>query len=175
MNVGDILSFFANRYPDKPAVYYHDKIITYGELNIRANKLGNKLLSLGFQVDDKIAILMRNCSEYVEIVFGMAKIGAIPVCVNFRLVGEEIKYIVNDSEALFTPCCYQLTDVETVHGSKVEPIKEIVSFRGRFCEQAKSGESVIAEGKLERVQQKGKDDHFRLLLGSKPSDHMVLI
>jgi predicted nucleotidyltransferase len=83
--------------------------------------------------------------------------------------------IVNDSEALFTPCCYQLTDVETVHGSKVEPIKEIVSFRGRFCEQAKSGESVIAEGKLERVQQKGKDDHFRLLLGSKPSDHMVLI
>ena len=99
MNVGDILSFFANRYPDKPAVYYHDKIITYGELNIRANKLGNKLLSLGFQADDKIAVLMRNCSEYVEIVFGMAKIGAIPVSVNFRLVGEEIKYIVNDSDS----------------------------------------------------------------------------
>ena len=99
MNVGDILKFFANRYPDKPAVYYLDKIITYRELNTRANKLGNKLLSLGFRANDKIAILMRNCSEYVEIVFGMAKIGAIPVCVNFRLVGEEIKYIVNDSDS----------------------------------------------------------------------------
>jgi predicted nucleotidyltransferase len=83
--------------------------------------------------------------------------------------------IVDDSEALFTPCCYQLTNVEILNGPKVEPIEEIVSFRGRFCEHAKSGESVIAEGKLERVQQEGKDDHLRLLLGSKPSDHMILI
>jgi acyl-CoA synthetase (AMP-forming)/AMP-acid ligase II len=99
MNVGEILRFFADKHPDKPAVYYSHKTITYRELNIRANKLGNKFLSVGFQANDKIAILMRNCSEYVEIVFGMAKIGAIPVCVNFRLVGEEIKYIVNDSDS----------------------------------------------------------------------------
>jgi predicted nucleotidyltransferase len=83
--------------------------------------------------------------------------------------------IVDDSEALFTPCCYQLNNVEILNGPKVEPIKEIVSFRGRFCEHAKSGESVIAQGKLERVQQEGTNDHFRLLLGSKPSDHMILI
>ena len=36
------------------------------------------------------------------------------------------------------------------------------------------GETVIAEGKLERVQQHGKHDYYRLLLGSKPSDHMIL-
>ncbi|PVX24294.1 MAG: hypothetical protein CW691_08050 [Candidatus Bathyarchaeum sp.] len=83
--------------------------------------------------------------------------------------------VVDDSEALFTPCCYPLADVKILDGTKAEPIKEIVSFRGRFCEHAKSGESVIAEGKLERVQQKGKDDYFRLLLGSKPSDHMILV
>ena len=83
--------------------------------------------------------------------------------------------IVDDSEALFTPCCYRVTNVEILNGTKVEPIEEIVSFRGRFCEHAKSGESVIAEGKLERVQQEGRKDHFRLLLGSKPSDHMILI
>jgi len=99
MNVGDILRFFANRHPDKPAVYYLDKTITYRELNIRANKLGNKLLSLGFRANDRVAILMCNCSEYIEVVFGMAKIGVIPVCINFRLVGEEIKYIVNDSDS----------------------------------------------------------------------------
>jgi predicted nucleotidyltransferase len=64
--------------------------------------------------------------------------------------------------------------VKTLEGTKAEHVEEIVSFRGRFCEQAKSGETVIAEGKLERLQQKGKRDHFRLLLGSKPSDHMIL-
>ncbi|MBN1784996.1 MAG: hypothetical protein JW815_04600 [Candidatus Bathyarchaeota archaeon] len=82
--------------------------------------------------------------------------------------------IANDSEALFTPCTYKLVNVQTIEGSKTEPIEEIVSFRGRFCEQAKSGETVIAEGKVERVQKEGKCDHFRLLLGNKPSDHMIL-
>ncbi|MHC3129979.1 MAG: hypothetical protein IBV52_07910 [Candidatus Bathyarchaeota archaeon] len=83
--------------------------------------------------------------------------------------------IADDSEAVFTPCSYKLANVEVLEGTKVEPLEEIVSFRGRFCEQARSGEAVIAEGKLERVQQEGKDDHFRLLLGSKPADHMILV
>jgi predicted nucleotidyltransferase len=83
--------------------------------------------------------------------------------------------VVDDSEALFTPCTYKLANVEILEGPKVEHLEEIVSFRGRFCEHARSDEAVIAEGKLERVQQEGKDDHFRLLLGGKPSDHMILI
>ena len=83
--------------------------------------------------------------------------------------------IVNDKEALFTPCTYKISNVKVIQGTKVEPIDEIVSFRGRFCEQAKIGEKVIAEGKIERVQQQGEDDHYRLLVGSKPSDHMILV
>jgi predicted nucleotidyltransferase len=83
--------------------------------------------------------------------------------------------VVDDSESLFTPCSYKLANVEILEGPEITPIKEIVSFRGRFCEHAKAGESVIAEGKLERVKQQRKDDHFRLLLGSKPTDHMVLV
>jgi len=83
--------------------------------------------------------------------------------------------IADDSEALFTPCSYKLANVQIIEGPKIEHIEEIVSFRGRFCEHARNGETVIAEGKLERVHQDGKNDHFRLLLGSKPSDHMILI
>jgi predicted nucleotidyltransferase len=83
--------------------------------------------------------------------------------------------VVDDSESLFTPCTYKLANVEVLEGTTTTPIEEIVSFRGRFCEHARSGETVIAEGKVERVQQQGQSDHFRLLLGSKPSDHMVLV
>ena len=82
--------------------------------------------------------------------------------------------VADDSEALFTPCSYEIVDAKILDGSKVEHIEEIVSFRGRFCEHARIGETVIAEGKLERVHQEGKSDHFRLLLGSKPSDYMIL-
>ena len=87
----------------------------------------------------------------------------------------KIKATIKDaSESLFTPCTYQLADIQILEGPKDKPIKEIVSFRGRFCEHALNDETVIAQGKLERLQQKGKDDYFRLLLGSKPSDHMIL-
>jgi uncharacterized protein len=82
--------------------------------------------------------------------------------------------VADDSESLFTPCTYKLANVQILEGPKTEHLEEIVSFRGRFCEHARNGEAVIAEGKLERVQQEGKDDHFRLLLGSKPADHMIL-
>ena len=82
--------------------------------------------------------------------------------------------VADDTESLFTPCTYKLANVQILEGPKIEHLEEIVSFRGRFCEHARNGEAVIAEGKLERVQQEGKNDHFRLLLGSKPTDHMIL-
>jgi predicted nucleotidyltransferase len=82
--------------------------------------------------------------------------------------------VVDDSEMIFTPCCYKISDVEFLEGSSVESVEAIVSFRGRFCEQAKNGEIVIAQGKVERVQKLGEREHYRLLLGNKTSDHMIL-
>jgi predicted nucleotidyltransferase len=83
--------------------------------------------------------------------------------------------VSDDIDAIFTPCSYKLTDVRILEGPNIEPIEEIVSFRGRFCEQARRGETVIAEGKLERLQQERKHEHYRLLIGNVPSDHMVLV
>jgi predicted nucleotidyltransferase len=83
--------------------------------------------------------------------------------------------IADDSEALFTPCTYKIENVTVEEGAKLEPIREIVSFRGRFCEQAQKGEAVIAQGKVEHVTDKRKDqEYYRIILGNKPSDYMVL-
>jgi len=82
--------------------------------------------------------------------------------------------VVDDSEAIFTPCCYKIDKVEVLEGTLIETIEEIVSFRGRFCEQSRKGEAVIAQGKVEKLQKEGKREHYRLLLGNKASDHMVL-
>jgi len=99
MTLGDILRYYSKRNPEKIAIYYLDKSITYHDLNIRVNKLANRLLSSGFRKGDKISILLRNCCEYLEIIFALAKIGVISVPINFRLAGEEIKYIINDSDS----------------------------------------------------------------------------
>jgi len=83
--------------------------------------------------------------------------------------------VEDDSEAIFTPCRYVVSGVKTVEGAKVSLVKEIVSFRGRFCEQARKGETVIAQGKLEKVVEKDGAEYHRLVLGSKPSDFMIRI
>jgi predicted nucleotidyltransferase len=83
--------------------------------------------------------------------------------------------VVDDADAIFTPCTYKIEDVKVVEGPKLQPIKEIASFRGRFCEQARKSENVTAQGKLEYVKDHRRDcEYFRLLLGNKPTDYMIL-
>jgi predicted nucleotidyltransferase len=83
--------------------------------------------------------------------------------------------VADDSEGLFTPCTYKLENVKVLEGPAVEPIAEIASFRGRFCEQAKVGETVVAQGKVEHVTDKRSNREFyRLILGNKPQDYLAL-
>jgi predicted nucleotidyltransferase len=94
----------------------------------------------------------------------------------FKNVGySRIEAVISDdSEAIFTPCRYLLDRVNFIQGVKVKGLCEIVSFRGRFCEQARKGETVIAQGKIEKVEEKDGTFHFRILLGGQISDFMML-
>jgi predicted nucleotidyltransferase len=83
--------------------------------------------------------------------------------------------IADSSDSLFTPCTYQLKNVQVAQGPELSPIKEISSFRGRFCEQAVVGEVITAQGKVELVTDKrSSSEYYRLILGNKPEDYMVL-
>jgi hypothetical protein len=97
--------------------------------------------------------------------------------VQYRNIGRaKIKAtIADDSESIFTPCTYKIENAEVIEGTKCQSIREIVSFRGRFCEQAKIGEAVLAQGKVEHVaDKKRKNEYSRLLLGNNPSNYMII-
>ncbi len=83
--------------------------------------------------------------------------------------------IADNSEALFTPCTYEIENVNVVEGPKLKPIRAIASFRGRFCAQAEKGEAIMAQGKVEHVTDKRQQrEYYRIILGNIPSDYMVL-
>ncbi|MFW9830823.1 MAG: hypothetical protein ACFFD8_03530 [Candidatus Thorarchaeota archaeon] len=80
--------------------------------------------------------------------------------------------ITDDREGLFTPCRYLIEDVKLIKGKKVEDLREIVSFRGRFAEQVKQGEEVIVQGMVEEVWQ--EEEHWtRFVLGDQPTDILL--
>ncbi len=99
MNLGQICKVNAKKYPDKTAIKDRHRSFTYPEMNERANRLSHSLLSLGLRKGDKVAVLLENCFEIIEAYLATAKTGLVIVPMNFRLVAEDIKYIVNNSDA----------------------------------------------------------------------------
>jgi uncharacterized protein len=80
--------------------------------------------------------------------------------------------IADDQDAIFTPCSYKLSQVCNPEWPNLG-VDEIISFRGRFCEQARAGELVRASGMVERVENIGGEIRYHLLLGNSPDDIMV--
>ncbi len=99
MNLGQILKVNAVKFCNEIALKDEKREFTYLQTNKRVNKLAHSLLSLGLKKGDKIAVLLENCIEIVEAYFATAKTGIVIVPINFRLVGPEIEYIVNNSDA----------------------------------------------------------------------------
>jgi long-chain acyl-CoA synthetase len=100
MNLSDGLRINSWRFPNKVAVVFADKRLTYLEVNQRANKLAHAMLNREFKRGDKVSLLMHNNAEFMEIYNGLARIGVIAVPINFRLVDREITYIINNSDSL---------------------------------------------------------------------------
>jgi len=97
--LGEGLRLNAVRFPDKEALVYQDRRFTFRQLNARTNQLANGLMKRGIQKGDKIAILLHNCNEYLEIFLGLAKAGIISVPMTYRAVGKDLQYIINHSDA----------------------------------------------------------------------------
>ncbi|HIE22627.1 MAG TPA: hypothetical protein EYP68_00155 [Candidatus Korarchaeota archaeon] len=96
--------------------------------------------------------------------------------IRFKDLGEvEIEgKVVDASEAIFTPCRYVLSGLRILHGSSSKEIREVSSFRSRFCDLAKEGDTIRARGKLELVKTKD-EEYLRVLVGGKRSHFMVKV
>src|SRR3990172_11953396 len=93
MDLGELPRRNARRYPDRLCLAENNRRYSFQAFNERVNRLANGLSRLGVEKRDRVAVLSSNCSEYAEIYFGLAKIGAIIVPLNTRLNPKEyIRY-----------------------------------------------------------------------------------
>jgi len=99
LNLGQHLKINAKKFPKTVALQDSARGFTYPEVNRRVNKLAHSLLALGLSKGDKVAVLLENSIEIIEVFLATAKTGIIIVPINFRLVGPEVEYIVNNSDA----------------------------------------------------------------------------
>src|SRR5512144_136099 len=111
-NLGVVNEAIAAAFPDKEAIVFRDRRITFGQLNERTRRLANYLISRGLGVkrprselnrwesgQDQLALYLFNGNEYLEGMIGAYKARVAPFNVNYRYVEEELVYLLNNAHA----------------------------------------------------------------------------
>ncbi|MGP4055627.1 long-chain-fatty-acid--CoA ligase [Mycobacterium sp. 4D054] len=98
-NLADIVRGHGRQRPGAPALVAGDTTVTYGELDDRSNRVAQAFLGSGVGSGDRVAFVEKNGIEFFDVAFGLAKIGAVGVPVNWRLAAPEMRHVIVDSGA----------------------------------------------------------------------------
>ncbi len=111
MNIRELIEYNAKHNPDKIYLFFEDQEITYRDFNDNINRIANLLLNLGIKRGDKICILLFNSPEFLYSWFAINKIGAVMIPINTGFKEDEVKYVLNHSQA---KCIIYNADLEEI-------------------------------------------------------------
>jgi acyl-CoA synthetase (AMP-forming)/AMP-acid ligase II len=116
MNLGTIFSRHARYRPDHTALVFDHQRLTYGPYNRNINRVAHVLMELGVRKGDKVATVLPNCLELLEIFWAVAKIGAVVVPMSTLLRASALTTLLNDSDTV-------LLVTDAAHAETVDSIK----------------------------------------------------
>lgn len=97
--IADMIRRTAYHFPQKRALVFGDRSLTYEQLEAAANRTANALSALGVVKYDRVAILAHNTLHHVLTWLGCCKIGAVYLAINYLLRGPDVNYCINHSES----------------------------------------------------------------------------
>lgn len=163
VNIGEFMAKRALLTPDSEGLVCEETRRSFKELNERANRFANAMLGLGVGSGDRVGILALNEPEYFDMFFGLGKIGATLVPVNYRLAGPEVAFILSDCGARVLVFGKEYTD--TVEAIRAEiPAKEFVAISDDAPTWAASYETMISESSDQEPTIRGSDDDTLTIL-----------
>jgi long-chain acyl-CoA synthetase len=99
MSLHGILEKTAKEYPEKVAITYFEREITYAELNSLSDQFANALNTLSVKKGDKVALFLPNVPQFIIAYYGVLKAGAILTTISPLHKKREVAFQLNDSEA----------------------------------------------------------------------------
>ena len=94
-----ILAESARRYPDRPALEFYGRCLTYRELEDLTTRFGTALIQFGIQKGERVAVMLPNMPQTLIAYFGILKAGACVVQVNPLYVAREVVEQLRNSGA----------------------------------------------------------------------------
>ena len=95
----EILEKTAKEHPEKVAIAYFEREITYAELDSLSNQFAGALVALGVKKGDKVAIFLPNNPQFLITYYGILKAGAVLTAISPLHKEREVAYQLNDAEA----------------------------------------------------------------------------
>ncbi|HKL01389.1 MAG TPA: AMP-binding protein [Desulfotignum sp.] len=96
MNIAWWVQRWAELTPDKPAVLFQDAVITYKDLSRRSDRTACWLQSVGIEKGDRVAVMLFNCPEFLDLFLACSRLGAIFVPINYRITARELDYFITN-------------------------------------------------------------------------------
>ncbi len=114
-NFAELWEGIAERFGNADALVQGDRRVSWSDMDRRANGVARHLLDAGAQHQDKVALYLYNCPEYMEAGFAAYKAGLVPVNTNYRYLDDELAYLWNNADAIAVVFHSSFTDrVEAV-------------------------------------------------------------
>ena len=113
INLSSFIAFHARRTPDRCALKYRGENVSYADFNSRIRRVGGWLAGHGIGPGDVVAVLMKNSTAFLELVFATSHIGAVFLPINYRLSADEVGYIVGNSGARILIADEELAGIAT--------------------------------------------------------------
>lgn len=97
--LGDLLTRTRERMPDKFALAYKDKRLTYAELDDCVNQTAHAFRNAGMKKGDMITVMSKNSLDFVIVEFALARLGAVMIPINYMLTTEDVRYILTHAKS----------------------------------------------------------------------------
>jgi len=123
-NFYEVIENNAEKFDNKPIIFEDNKKISNRELKEYVDSFARYLKLLGVRKEDKVAILLKNSTEFIISFLSIGKLGAVPVPINTFLKSNELGYVLDhsDSKILITESEFEKTLSSTISETKLEKV-----------------------------------------------------
>jgi len=131
----------------RPAVYYHDKVYTYGDILEMSCRFGDALAhELGIGIEDRIMLILKDSPEFLAVFLGSIRIGAVAIPVNTMLTPADYRYMINLSRCKVLVVDCDLLDLIREVRPGLKYVKHFIAVRTTEAHDFISYEELVEGG-----------------------------
>ena len=129
----EILQKSATEFPQKTAIFFGEREISYAQLDLLSNKFANSLVKLGIKKGDRVAVFLPDIPQFIVAYFGILKVGGVVTAISPLHREREVEYQLKDSGAQSIVALDSLYSIVAKVKQKTQLKSVIITGLDEYC------------------------------------------